>query len=416
MKPRLMLALGLVLGAAACDGSCSVPADDPLKAPAVRVIGAIASVFPTGNGAAYLELANEGEGDDRLVSVASPCAADVQLHETVIEDDVARMREATRGFSIEAGSRLSLAPGGKHLMLFGVELPSDATTLPLVLQLERSGSMRLEVPLATHAGLLDSESTAKEKRQLRVCADPNNMPFSNDRGEGFENRLAELVASDLGLEVVYEWRPQRRGFLRETLKAKRCDVVMGVPSRLDMVATTLPYYRSGYVFVYGVLAPRVRSLYAPQLSALKIGVPVVGDDAANVPPVDAIIARRGAGNLRGYSIYGDYREESPPSALIQAVRSGEVDLAIAWGPLAGYYAKRGEPRLALSLVPESEALPSAPFAFDLSMGVRREDKQLRRQLNDVIERRRSDIEALLHSYDVPLLELPTSEAGGSTAD
>jgi mxaJ protein len=239
---------------------------------------------------------------------------------------------------------------------------------------------------------------AKQGRQLRVCADANDMPFSNVRGEGFENALAVLVAKDLGAEVTYTWWPQRRGFFRETLDAHKCDVVMGVPKLLDRVATTRPYYRSSYVFVYGPSAPHVASLDALELRTMRIGVPMVGDDGANPPPVLALASRGLIANMRAYSVYGDYTKESPPA---DAVRTGDVDVAIAWGPMAGYYASHPEPALSMAMLPERDAPPGLTFTFDIAMGVRHEDKVLLAELDAVLARRRGEIDAILAAYRVP---------------
>ena len=149
---------------------------------------------------------------------------------------------------------------------------------------------------------------------LRVCADPNNLPFSNQRGEGFENRLASLIARDLHARVEYTWWAQRRGFVRNTLKTGSCDVIMGVPATMDMVLHTAPYYRSTYVFVTrrtrGIV---VRSLDDPVLRRVRVGVQLIGDDGANTPPAHALARRGIVQNVRGYTVYGDYSTDSPPS-------------------------------------------------------------------------------------------------------
>jgi mxaJ protein len=244
-------------------------------------------------------------------------------------------------------------------------------------------------------------SAGDGRRKLRVCADGNSLPFSNERGEGFENKLASLVARDLHARVEYTFAPQRRGFVRNTLKAKRCDVIMGVPTALDMVATTAPYYRSSYVFVFAPGTPRVTSLDSEVLRGLRIGVPLVGDDGANPPPVFALSQRGLTDNLRGYSVYGDYSKESPPADLLRGLRNGEIDVAIAWGPLAGYWAARQAPVLQVTPLPEAEAPRGASFAFDVSMGVRRGDRELLHELDVFIGRRKKEINSLLDAYHVP---------------
>ena len=255
---------------------------------------------------------------------------------------------------------------------------------------------RAQAPASTGRSAPEPSSTA-----LRVCADPNNLPFSNHRGEGFENALAELVAGDLGVPVEYTWWPQRRGFIRATLRAGVCDVVMGVPHDFELAATTRPYYRSGYVFVSRRDRHlRLRSLDDPRLRRLSIGLHVIGDDYASVPPGDALIARGIVDNLRGYSIYGDYARPNPPADLIAAVERGEVDVAVAWGPLAGYFAAGSGG--ALEVAPVAPA-PGVPLRFSISMGVRRGDTQLLGRLNEVLERRGADVRALLDRFHVPRL-------------
>lgn len=239
--------------------------------------------------------------------------------------------------------------------------------------------------------------------ELRVCADPNNLPFSNGREQGFENRLARLIARDLGRKLSYVWWPQRRGFIRNTLQAKRCDVVMGVPASFEPARPTRAYYRSSYVFI----SRRdrhltVRSFDDPALKRLRIGLHLIGDDYANVPPAQALARRGITRNITGYSIYGDYSKENPPASLIDAVARGEIDVAIAWGPLAGYFARRAS--VPLKIVPVSPEIdpPSLPFAFDICMAVRKEDKALLDELEAVLERRKKEIDRLLRNYGVPL--------------
>jgi mxaJ protein len=241
---------------------------------------------------------------------------------------------------------------------------------------------------------------------LVVCADPNNLPFSNDKLEGFENKLAELVGRDLGLPVRYLWLPQRRGFVRNTLRAHRCDVIMGVPSSFELARPTEPYYRSTYVFVSRKDRHlHLRSFDDPRLHRLRVGVHVIGDDYANVPPAAALAQRHIIRNVVGYSIYGDYSQPDPPARLIDAVARGDIDVAIAWGPLAGYFARRAA--VPLEVVPVSPQIdvPFLPFVFDIAMAVRRGDDTLRVRLDSVLERHRAEIGRLLEHYGVPLLPL-----------
>jgi mxaJ protein len=239
-------------------------------------------------------------------------------------------------------------------------------------------------------------------RELRVCSDPNNLPYSNRRGEGFENRLAEMVARDLHARVSYVWWPQHRGFIRNTLKAGLCDVMMGLPSSVELASTTRPYYRSTYVFVSrrdrGI---DVRSFDDPLLRKLSIGVQMIGDDGTNSPPAHALANRGIVNNIKGYSVYGDYSQPNPPARIVEAVAQGDVDMAVVWGPLAGYFAPRQ--KVPLELVPVSPQIdrPFLPFVFDVSMAVRRGDDKLHAELDSFIERRHGEIDALLDRYGVP---------------
>jgi len=238
---------------------------------------------------------------------------------------------------------------------------------------------------------------------LRVCADPNNLPFSNARGEGFENKLAELVAAKLGRKVEYVWWAQRRGFIRNTLKAEKCDVIMGVP-QLDMLATTQPYYRSTYVLISRADKDlNFSSLAAPELQHLKIGVQLVGDDGANTPPAHALAQQHITENVVGFPLYGDYREDSPPRRIIEAVERGDIDIAAAWGPMAGYFAKVSP--VPLKIVPIGDTARFSPqvFEFSISMGVRKGDQALKAELDRFIAENKPEIQDLLSSYGVPLM-------------
>ena len=247
---------------------------------------------------------------------------------------------------------------------------------------------------------------ATTTRELRVCSDPNNLPFSNERREGFENKIADLVARDLNARLSYVWWAQRRGFVRNTLNQNQCDLLIGVPSSFERARTTVPYYRSTYVFVTRRERHlKISSFDDPRLRRLRIGVQLIGDDATNTPPAHALSKRNIISNVRGYSVYGDYRQPNPPARLIDAVARGDVDVGIAWGPLAAYFAQREPVRLDITPVSPQIDLPFLPFVFDISMGVRRGNDSLREELNGVISRRRSDIDRILSDYGVPRLEI-----------
>jgi len=247
---------------------------------------------------------------------------------------------------------------------------------------------------------------------LRVCADPNNLPFSNERGEGFENRIVALIAHELEADVTYTWHAQRRGFLRETLKDFQCDLVPGMPSNLEGVRTTVPYYRSTYVFVVRDGDALPQSFDDPILRQVRVGIQLVGDDGWNTPPAHALARRGIVNNIRGYTLYGDYREPSPPSRIIRAVATGEVDIAVAWGPLAGYFATREGKPLALKPVSPSFDGPRMPMVWDISMAVRKDDDALRLEVEGVMQHQRAAIDAILEQYGVPRLDGVRRQAAG----
>ena len=237
---------------------------------------------------------------------------------------------------------------------------------------------------------------------LRVCADPNNLPFSNIKQEGFENALARLIARELGDTLEYFWWPQRRAWVRHSVGEGKCDVAIGVPTAFELMTTTRPYYRSTYVFVsradrhYGL-----HSLDDPRLRRLRIGLHFIGTDYSNPPPAHALGARGIVRNVVGYSIYGTFTDPNPPARLVDAVAAGDVDVAIVWGPLAGYFASR-EP-LPLELTPLDSPVDKRTgtvFEFPISVGVRRGDTRLRDAIQGVLDRHSGAVNAILARYGV----------------
>ena len=246
-----------------------------------------------------------------------------------------------------------------------------------------------------------------EPRVLKVCADPNNLPFSNSRGEGLENKLAELVAADLGARIEYVWWAQRRGYARNTIREGKCDVWPGVAASVQMLTPTRPYYRSTYVFL--TRADRgldIASFDDPRLKTLKIGVQMIGDDASNTPPAHSLTRRGIVGNVRGYTVLGDYRDSNPTSRIVRAVANGEIDVAVVWGPIAGYFARKSSVPLRVVPVSPEVDVPYLPFVFDIAMGVRRGETALRDSLDAVIVRRQRDIDRILADYGVPRADTP----------
>jgi mxaJ protein len=244
-------------------------------------------------------------------------------------------------------------------------------------------------------------------RDLKVCADPNNMPFSNKAGDGFENKIVALVARDLGATVRYTWWAQRRGFVRNTLKTGYCDVWPGVAAGMDMLTTTRPYYSSAYVFVSRKAdGLDIRSFDDPRLKTLTIGVQMVGNDAMNTPPAHALARRGITQNVRGFMLYGDYRDPNPPAAIIQAVADRKIDVAVAWGPMAGYFAARKKPALAVSPIATPFDSSGWPMRFDIAMGVKKGNTALAGEIDAVLEREAGNIKDILNNYGVPVKDMP----------
>jgi mxaJ protein len=248
--------------------------------------------------------------------------------------------------------------------------------------------------------------SGQAKKQFRVCADPENLPFSNQKMEGFENKIAELLARELDASLSYVWWGQRQGFIRNTMNATleeaRCDVVIGVPNGYDLVQTTKPYYRSTYVFVYPKgKGLQIKSLDDPLLKRIKLGVHLLGDDYTNPPPVHELAKRGIVQNVVGFNTF--YSAENPPNSIVDAVAAGKIDAAVVWGPAVGYFVGRHATPLELVAIPSGKS--DLPLAFDISMGVRRGDTALKAQLEKLIDRKQTEIQKILKDYGVPLLNL-----------
>ena len=237
---------------------------------------------------------------------------------------------------------------------------------------------------------------------LRVCADPNNLPFSNQQGQGLENKIAELTAAALGEKLEYTWWAERQSFIQNSLAQGRCDVIIGLPKTLDSVEVTKPYYRSSYVFVTRQdRRLNINSLIDPRLSEWKIGMQVVGNDYA--PPAVALAKRGITENIVGFRLFGEYGEIDPARKIVDAVDRGDIDVAIVWGPFAGYFAKSA--RIPLEIVPVSPAaFMGVPFSYDISMGVRKGDDTLKARLDQVIEAESAKIQRILTQYGVPQVQ------------
>ena len=255
------------------------------------------------------------------------------------------------------------------------------------------------------------------RQQLRVCADPADLPFSNEKFEGFENKIADIIADELKIPVEYKWFPKATGFIRMTLFAKKCDLVIGWGQGDDMVLNTNAIYRSTSALVYKAGSPLegVTMLSDPKLQGKKIGV-FQGSSGGTVAAKYGLMS-----NVKGYRMMVDRRYDNPAQDMMNDIRSGEVDTGIQWGPIAAYWAARGGEKLVV--VPLVKEAGGGKIAFRITMGVRNGDDAWKRQLNDIIRKRQSDIDKVLLDFGVPLLvdddlsmELVTEPRKSAAAD
>lgn len=237
-----------------------------------------------------------------------------------------------------------------------------------------------------------------DPKVLRVCADPHNMPFSTDKSEGFENKVAQLLADKLGKGLTYAWYPQATGFVRNTLAAHKCDVIMGAPQGDDLVQVTNPYYRTAYALVYkrGNGLDGVDTLEDPRLKGRRIGI-VAGTPPGNNMAVNGLMAK-----AKPYPLVVDTRVDSSAAAMMRDLDAGEIDAGILWGPMAGYYARQA--RSATAVVPLVKETTGPRLAYRIAMGVRFSDQDWKRQLNRLIAENQPAINKLLLSFGVPLLD------------
>jgi quinoprotein dehydrogenase-associated probable ABC transporter substrate-binding protein len=237
-----------------------------------------------------------------------------------------------------------------------------------------------------------------DPKVLRVCADPSNLPFSSQTETGFENKLAEFVARKLGKSLAYTWYPQAPGFVRNTLGSYRCDVIMGYPQGADLVQSTNPYYRTTYALVFkpGNGLDGIDRLADPRLKDKHIGV------VAGTPPASVLAALGLMAAARPYHLVVDTRVESPSQEMIRDIGSGAIDAGLLWGPIAGYYAKRQSPPLAVVPLVNEQSGPR--FVYRITMGVRSSDQEWKRTLNRLIGENQAEIDKILLDYGVPLLD------------
>jgi quinoprotein dehydrogenase-associated probable ABC transporter substrate-binding protein len=237
-----------------------------------------------------------------------------------------------------------------------------------------------------------------DPKVLRVCADPHNMPLSTEQGKGYENKLAELLADKLGKRLAYTWYPQAPGFVRNTLAAHKCDVMMGIPQGDDLVQVTNPYYRTAYALVFkqGHDLEGADTLGDPRLKGKRIGI-VAGTPPGNNMAVNGLMAR-----AKPYPLVIDTRVDSSSAAMMHDLAIGEIDAGILWGPMAGYYARQASP--AVTIVPLVKETTGPRLVYRIAMGVRFADQEWKRLLNRTIQENQPAINKLLLSFGVPLLD------------
>jgi quinoprotein dehydrogenase-associated probable ABC transporter substrate-binding protein len=245
---------------------------------------------------------------------------------------------------------------------------------------------------------LDAEFELVDPKVLRVCADPSNLPFSNEKGEGFENKVMELMAAKLDKKLAYVFYPQATGFVRNTLGARRCDVIPGFPQGDELAQTTNPYYRTAYALVIkpGTGLDDLVSLGDPRLKEKRIGI-VAGTPPATYLAVNGLMLK-----AKPYPLVVDTRVDSVAQAMMRDLASGEIDVGVLWGPMAGYYAKLANPPMRVALLLKETGGPQ--LAFRIAMGVRAADQNWKRQLNKLIADNQADINRILLGFGVPLLD------------
>jgi quinoprotein dehydrogenase-associated probable ABC transporter substrate-binding protein len=235
-----------------------------------------------------------------------------------------------------------------------------------------------------------------DRTELKVCADPNNLPFSDEKKEGFENKIAELMGTELGLKVDYTWFPQVIGFVHNTLRAHLCDLVMGTVAGDEIMQTTNPYYFTTYVMFYrSDKGHTLAGAEDPHLASLRLGV------VAGTPPSDLLVRHELMSHTRPYALTVDTRSESPTHEMVQDVVDGAIDVGFLWGPIAGYYRKLND--LPLTLVPLKDEPGAARMEYHIAMGVRANEAEWRRRINAAILKRQPEITTTLRQFGVPLL-------------
>jgi len=268
------------------------------------------------------------------------------------------------------------------------------------------GVVGLALALASAGALAQTRPDLVAREKLRVCADPANMPYSDKAKQGFENRIAEIVADELKLPLRYYWMPQGPGFVRNSLGEGMCDLIVGYAANSDVVDHSNPYYASTYALISrpGSGLEDVKALDDPRLAKIRLGV------IAATPPTDHLLRLGLLDKAKSYTLLVDRRFASPVEEAVHDVETGVIDALIAWGPIGGYFAKKAQPPLVVSPL-QADRRP--PLAYRIAFGLRRNELDWKHRLNDVIRARKADFEAVLRDYGVPLVPIEAAPIGST---
>lgn len=266
---------------------------------------------------------------------------------------------------------------------------------PSRLAIRAGAALMALAPALGHAQVLPD---LVQRSALRVCADPANLPFSDKERGGFENKLADLLAKDLGVPVLYTWFPQATGFVRNTLGARNCDIIMGYAQGDELVQNTNHYYRSAYALIYpaGSALDGVDTLGDPRLKGKHIGI------VAGTPPATILAINGLMGGAKPYQLMVDRRYANPAEEMVGDIEAGKIDAGVLWGPIGGYYAKQHGGKL--KVVPLLKEKTGPRMSFRITMGLRPGEQDWKHQLNGFIVKRQKEINAILLDFGVPLID------------
>lgn len=258
-------------------------------------------------------------------------------------------------------------------------------------------ALALAVSLQRAPAFAQTTSDLVARSALRVCADPANLPFSNERRQGFENKIADLIGAKLDLPVVYTWFPQATGFVRRTLRDRKCDIIMGFSQGHEMVQNTNHYYRSTYVMVFktGGKLEGIENLDDPRLRESRIGV------VAGTPPATIIAINQLIGRIKPYPLLVDRRHDSPAERMIADLEKGEIDIGLMWGPIGGYFA--GKSTSKLTVQPMTKETKGPRMAYRITFGLRKGEPDWKHKLNELIAANQGEINKIMLEFNVPLL-------------